>query len=196
MELFPGAENSLSDREMLILSTALELFTQRGYFNTSVHDIHRSARVSIGSIYHYFKNKEGIAQALYSHLVDGMANVMDDIDRENKTTHDRCRAAIEYLLKLAQSSPQAMQFILYARHREFLPDEKPICSSRPFEKMKAMVKAGMETGEIRQMDPTVASVSLFGGAIRLIHLWLDGVLNRPVSEYLDEIWACAWRAVT
>ena len=37
-----------------MLRTALQLFTEQGYFNTSVHDIARTAKVSIGSIYHYF----------------------------------------------------------------------------------------------------------------------------------------------
>ena len=182
-------------RQEQILVTSLRLFTERGYFNTSIHDIQRESKVSIGSIYHYFKNKEGIARELFTGLVTAMDEGMDRIDRRYGTSHDRCRSALAWLMELTRRSPSVMQFILYARHREFLPDEKPICSSGPFLRMKEMVKRGMDEGEIRRMDVTVASTALFGGGIRMIHLELDGVLERPVESYLEDIWECAWRSV-
>jgi len=47
-----------------VLETALNLFSEKGYFNTSIHDICRSAGVSIGAIYHHFENKEALAKSL------------------------------------------------------------------------------------------------------------------------------------
>ena len=158
------------ERQESILSVALKLFTERGYFNTSVHDIQKHAQVSIGSIYHHFANKEAIAKALYVHIEESMNVAVDGIMGENKTTHDRCKAVISYLFETAEENPEIMQYMLYAKHREFMPDEKPVCSSRPFTLMKEMVVGGMENGEIRTMDPNVAAVAIFGGAIRLIFL--------------------------
>lgn len=88
-----------------------------------------------------------------------------------------------------------MQYLLYAKHKEFMPDEKPVCSSRPFSLMKNMVVEGIERGEILKMDPNVAAVSIFGGAIRLLFLRMDGVLEDKLSNYLNQIWDCAWRSV-
>lgn len=187
--------NATEDRRQLVLDTALSLFTSRGFFNTSVHDIQRAADVSIGSIYHRFKNKEGIAKALYDDLVDRMAQAMGEIMTASESAHDRCRAVIGYLFDLTETAPQTMQYILYAKHREFLPGEKPVCSSKPFELMKIMVAEGMERGEIRQIEPYVAATSIFGGAIRLVYLRLDGVLPQPLPEYLEATWVCAWRSV-
>jgi AcrR family transcriptional regulator len=42
--------SSRPDTRYLVLDTALTLFTGRGYFSISVHDIGREAGVSIGSI--------------------------------------------------------------------------------------------------------------------------------------------------
>jgi hypothetical protein len=53
----------------------------------------------------------------------------------------------------------------------------------------------MISGEIRTMSPLVAASVLFGGAFRLIQLRLDGVLNTPLHELMEEAWECAWRAV-
>jgi AcrR family transcriptional regulator len=184
------------DIRVLVLDTALDLFSTRGYFSTSVHHIQKQAGVSIGSIYHHFKNKEAIAKALYDDLVGLLGQAMIDIMTSEQTTENRLKAVCAYLFELTETSPKVMQYILYARHREFMPDEMPICSSRPFAVIQEMVREGIEKGDVRQMDLTVASASLMGGAIRLIYLRLDGVLERPTTFYLDEIWECSWKSVT
>ncbi len=47
-----------------ILDAALELFSHRGYGATSMRDIAGKAGVSTGSVYHHFRDKESIFQAL------------------------------------------------------------------------------------------------------------------------------------
>lgn len=184
-----------SDRQRRILETALDLFAQNGYFNTSVHDIQRAADVSIGSIYHHFGNKEGIARALYDDLVGQMAEGISRIKEQDKGLYQRGGAVLAYLFEMAETRPAAMDYVLYARHREFMPGEKPICSSRPFELIQEMVCEAMAQGEIQPRDPVLASAVIFGGAIRLIHLRLDGVLEKPLFAFHAEVWQCAWRSV-
>lgn len=178
-----------------ILGASLMLFTKRGYFNTSVPDIARTAQVSVGSIYHYFKDKEDVARALYLGLMEGLQEELGRIAREHKTAHDRCHAVMAMLFELTESNREAMDFMLYAKHREFLPSERPVCSSKPFETMRDFVKIGIAQGEIRLIDVMVATSCLFGGAIRLITARLDGVLSEPLTDRMDAAWECAWRSV-
>lgn len=183
------------DSRQRVLDSVLELFSKRGYFATSLQDISRESAVSIGSIYHHFGDKVGIASELYQTLSQQMADRIDRVNRKNGSAHDKCRATVKMLFDMTEAEPLVMNFMLYAKHREFLPDEPPICSSKPFELMREMVVFGMETGEIRQMNPMVASTSLFGGPIRMIVARLDGVLPLQLNRYLDEVWECAWRSV-
>ena len=181
-------------REQIIVA-ALKLFTQRGYFNTSVPDMARAAQVSVGSIYHHFKDKEDVARALYLGLMEGMQEELSRIAAAQATAGDRCRGVMAMLFELTESSRDAMDFMLYAKHREFLPSERPVCSSKPFETMRDFVRQGMDKGEIRRMDVMVASSCLFGGAIRLITARLDGVVTEPLPDKLDLVWECAWRSI-
>ena len=178
-----------------IIGAALQLFTQRGYFNTSVPDMARTAQVSVGSIYHHFKDKEDVARSLYQGLVERLQQTLAAIAQTHATAHDRCRAVMAMLFEVTESNRDAMDFMLYAKHREFLPDERPVCSSKPFETMRAFVQEGMDNGEIRRMDVMVVTSCLFGGAIRLITARLDGVLAEPLPDRLDAVWECAWRGV-
>lgn len=178
-----------------IIAAALQLFTERGYFSTSVPDMARAAQVSVGSIYHHFKDKEDVARALYLGLMEGLQEALAKIAQEHATAHDRCRAVMAMLFEVTESKRDAMDFMLYAKHRDFLPNERPVCSSIPFETMREFVRQGMENGEIRRMDVMVATSCLFGGAIRMITARLDGVLAEPLPGSLDAVWECAWRGI-
>jgi AcrR family transcriptional regulator len=178
-----------------VLLAAVRLFTQRGFFNTAVPDLARAAAVSVGSIYHHFKDKEDVARALYFSLMEHLQDELAAIAERHHSAHDRCRAVVAMLFALTESNREAMDFMIYAKHREFLPGEQPVCSSKPFETMRRFVEEGMAAGEIRRMDLMVATSSLFGGAIRLITARLDNVLAEPLPDRLDAVWECAWRSV-
>lgn len=178
-----------------VLVTALRLFTGKGYFNTSMRDITRESAVSTGSIYHYFKDKEGVAAALFQSMIERMHTELQQIMTTHETAHDQCRAVVSLLFSITEQDPDTMTFMLYVKHREFLPGERPVCSSEPFEMMRAMVARGMARGEIEQRDVLVASTCLFGGAIRMITSHLDGILEKPLGDYLDDVWSCSWRSV-
>jgi len=192
MKTNPQEKPSARDK---VLATALSLFTTKGYFSTSMRDITSESAVSTGSVYHYFKDKEGVAAALYQSMLERMREALQDIASTNDTSHDQCRAVISLLFKIADEEPEIMSFMLYTKHHEFLPKERPVCSSEPFEIMRSMVQFGMDNGEIEKRDVLVASTCLFGGAIRMITSHLDGILDNPLSDYLNDIWTCSWRAV-
>ncbi|WP_459870151.1 TetR/AcrR family transcriptional regulator [Endothiovibrio diazotrophicus] len=188
-------EKQSADLRQRVLDTALRLFSERGYFNTSVHDIRREAEVSIGSIYHHFANKEAVAKALYASILSRLEELVEEAIDRHTTTHDRARSMVERLFRLTEEEPRVVAFALSARHREFMADEPPVCSSRPFARMRELVNAGIERGELLHLDPAVAAAALFGGPIRMVQLRLDGMESRPLPELLDEVWRCAWRAV-
>src|SRR5438477_10015917 len=59
----PQLEPSL-DRRVQILDAALVCFAQRGFHQTSMHDISAEAGISVGLIYRYFANKEAVISAM------------------------------------------------------------------------------------------------------------------------------------
>jgi TetR/AcrR family transcriptional regulator, repressor of fatR-cypB operon len=178
-----------------ILGTALRLFCEYGYFNTSIHDIQRASGVSMGSIYNYFGGKGSIAKALYNKLLEQMEAAVDRAVGQHVTAHDRARAMVETLFELTESDPDTVGFILNARHHEFLPDEPAICSSQAFVKLRDIVVCGMRNGEIRSLDPWVASSLVFGPALRMVVLRLDGLIEQPLPGQLEPLWDLTWQSV-
>ena len=54
----------------LILETALNIFRERGYEETTMRAIAEKAGVSLGNAYYYFRSKEYLIQAFYQRLHD------------------------------------------------------------------------------------------------------------------------------
>lgn len=178
-----------------ILCSALQLYSSRGYFKTSIHDIQQGSGVSMGSIYNHFTGKSAIAQALYDDLLERMETLVDAITTRHADACSQGRAVVGALFELTESEPEMVGYILNARHREFLPDEPGICSSRPFEKMRDIVLTGIERGEVRPMDPWIAASLAFGPALRMISLRLDGLIPDPLPESLDSLWEMTWSCI-
>jgi len=178
-----------------ILTAALDLFVDHGFHNVSVHDVQKQANVSIGSIYNHFGGKEGIARALYNHLLKEFEEMIEAVIAENLGSRECCNRIIARLFEYTETQPNIIAYMLHAKHREFLPDEPPLCSSTPFTAMRKVVQEGIDAGEIRQGDPWIMTASIFGGAIRMIHLRLDGVIDKALPNYYDDIIDCIWHGM-
>lgn len=179
-----------------ILTAALDLFVTRGFHNVSVHDVQKQANVSIGSIYNHFGGKEGIARELYTHLLNEMNEMVDLVIQQESDCITRCNKIIKQLFEYTETHPHIISYIFYSKHREYINDGLPTCSAEPFRKLRHIVQSGMDNGEIKQQNIMVASSVIFGGAIRMIQLRLDGVIEKPLTEYYDEIVASTWGDIT
>ena len=60
-----------------ILDTALDLFSEKGYHNVSMHEIAREADFAIGTLYKFFKNKEDLYKALIMEQAEEFHDVMN-----------------------------------------------------------------------------------------------------------------------
>ena len=95
-----------------ILRAALKLFTEKGYFNTSLADIaEASGAKTAAGIYKHFKNKQEIASALYEWIVNSLSISIDDIRRHNRKSSDQLREIVDLFFRLTDDAPEIMRFI-------------------------------------------------------------------------------------
>jgi len=170
-----------------ILTAALDLFVRNGFHNVSVHEIQKQANVSIGSIYKHFGGKEGIAKALYNHILNEMDELIDDVLNEYKSPTIQCEEIIRLLCGYTETHCNIMAFVFHAKHTEFVPEEPLICNTLPFIKIQEIVKNGIKTGEFRDIDSWVVASIIFGSVIRMIQLRLDHLIEQPLLDYYDSI---------
>jgi len=187
-------ERSTLTREE-ILKKAMKLFVAKGYHNTSIRDIARESKTSTGSIYHHFESKEEIAVELFNKIVLFLSNLFNKIINSEDTTKNKIKELVDSLLKMAQDDKIVLEYALNTKHKEIIKEGKPICSSEPFETLRAFLKNEMEKGNIRKIDPYIATICLTGIPIRLIQISWDNVFNKPLDEYKNEVFKCVWSAL-
>lgn len=95
-ELAPTATKGERKREH-ILATALQLFRDQGYEETSMRAIAEAAGVSVGNAYHYFDSKEHLVQAFY------------------EQTHREHLVACEPLLEHERELAERLRIVLLAK---------------------------------------------------------------------------------
>jgi DNA-binding transcriptional regulator YbjK len=66
-----------------ILNVSSDLFLKQGYKNTTTRQIIAEAGIQNGSLYHFFKNKEGIFAHLASNLFDEGAQMAEKLAKNN-----------------------------------------------------------------------------------------------------------------
>lgn len=87
----------------LILDTALEMFRERGYEETTMRAIAKKANVSLGNAYYYFRSKEYLIQAFYQRLhEEHLAVALPALEHEETL---RARLLTVIRLKIESMSP-------------------------------------------------------------------------------------------
>lgn len=93
-----------------ILNAAGEVFAQKGYDAATMQDITEKCGLSKGAIYHHFKSKEEIMQA----LGDRMFFENNPFDAIEKRTDLNCLQKIKVLLKINGSDTERNRFNVQA----------------------------------------------------------------------------------
>jgi AcrR family transcriptional regulator len=77
-----------------LLDTALRLFRKRGFDGTTMRDIARAGRVSVGAAYYYFPSKEALVHAFYDRVQDEHAEFVRAACASTRDPVKRVRAAL------------------------------------------------------------------------------------------------------
>jgi AcrR family transcriptional regulator len=67
-----------------VLGSAMKLFAQNGYANTTTRAIAEEAGISIGLMYHYFESKEDLLRAVFDNCMDILSGAFSTALEENE----------------------------------------------------------------------------------------------------------------
>jgi len=189
-------QNNKADGRDEILVAALKLFAEKGYFNTSLSDIKdQIGAKTTSSISRHFKTKQAIASELYNSILDNLNVSIDDIRRRNKKVVDQLREIVDLMFTLTDEAPEIMRFLLILNVSEFLPEEKPIHESKPFQKIQRIMQAGIKSGEIRALEPAVIFSQFFGIIFQTLIMIITGTFKKKGDGYQANAWLAAWNSI-
>jgi AcrR family transcriptional regulator len=78
-----------------ILAVALRLFRKRGFDRTTMREVARSAKISLGAAYYYFPSKEALVHAFYAEAQRAHRERVEALCARSTSLVERVRGALE-----------------------------------------------------------------------------------------------------
>jgi AcrR family transcriptional regulator len=156
------ASKSLYDQ---ILAAALNLFITYGYHGLSMRQIAEAVGVSKAALYYHFQDKEQLFLAVLDAQLDHFERLVGMAMTEEHNARQRIRRLVSEIL----SQPVEMRAAIRLASQEIAQLSEPARAkfnrsyhSRFIDKIQAMLAAGIARGELRPVDPGVATWALMG----------------------------------
>lgn len=171
-----------------IINAAMGVFSRHGYAKANIRDIARTAGISIGGVYLYFKNKEELYKSL---IKEGMRDFGSKIQTTTEQAESATKALSNFLKLHLENALKHKEFILlhFREHGfAFAMNEKKQFLRRQQKLIEKIILSGIRSGEFRRCNAKEMSSIIMGtlrGTILLIAT--DGdviVTSRGLSEFV------------
>ena len=194
VQKLPRREREKLRQRQEMLAAALDLFSQKGYYNVSMHEIAAQAEFSIGTLYKFFQNKEDLYKALVLEQCDKFEDALiraietpdDEIEKLRnyvRTRSERFRSNLPFVrLFLAES--RGVSFNIKAGLNEELRKRY----YNFLERLSTIFDRGIKNQRFKKIaDPYYLAAALDSIVDASLLLWLDAPERHPYPEDPDAI---------
>ena len=174
-----------------IIQCSLELFSKKGFYNTTIPDIANALKMSVGNMYNYFKSKDILAKEIIRFISIYLGKKLKTINEQNLNTEEKTRKIVEMYFTIAIAHPEMIDYFLriYLSNREIFTDgcEGMICVNEFVTEIMIYFEEGVTAGDLRDQD-FFSAFGLFMGYLGgMVFLKGENILPKNLDEYIDDI---------
>jgi AcrR family transcriptional regulator len=184
------ADKKALKRESILL-TSLQLFSSNGFHKTTIPDIAKALKMSVGNLYNYFASKDILAKEIIKYTSETLGAEIKTINMMNIPTDEKIYKIVEVYFVMAKEKPEMIEYFLrvYLSNREVFNDgcEGMICVSGFITEIMIFFDDGVESGALRNQD-FFSAFGLFMGYLGgMVFLKGENVLPQDITFYIDDI---------
>jgi AcrR family transcriptional regulator len=188
-EKLPRREREKLRQRQEMLAVALDLFSQKGYHNVSMHQIAEQAEFAIGTLYKFFQNKEDLYKALVleqcDKFEDAIVRAIGDGDDEVEKLRNYVRTKCE---RFRGNLPFVRLYLAESRGASFnikagLDEEVRKRYYTFLERLASIFDSGIKNKRFKKIaGPYYLAVALDSVLDAFLLLWLDAPERHPYPE--------------
>ncbi|MDA3908649.1 MAG: TetR/AcrR family transcriptional regulator [Sulfurimonas sp.] len=187
-------------RKEQIMQSALELFSVKGFYNTTIPDIANALKMSVGNMYNYFKSKDILAKEIIKYISIYLGHKLKEINELDISTEEKTRKIIEVYFETAMKKPEMIDYFLriYLSTREVFKDgcEGMICVNEFVTEIMIYFEEGVKCGDLRDQD-FFSAFGLFMGYLGgMVFLRGENILPKELDDYVDDISYNVYKALS
>jgi AcrR family transcriptional regulator len=185
------ARASKEERKTNIILTALKLFSEKGFYTTTIPDIAEKVGMSVGNFYNYFTSKDILAKELVMYISEYLGSSIREINERDISTQQKIYEIVSMYFNITDEKPEMIEYFLrvYLSNREVFGDgcEGMICVSPFVTEMMLFFNDGVECGELHDQD-FFSAFGLFMGYLGgMVFLFGEKILPEPLEWYKNSI---------
>jgi TetR/AcrR family fatty acid metabolism transcriptional regulator len=174
---------AVEDKRRHLLDAAVRVFARKGFHATRVGDIAEEAGVAHGLLYHYFKSKDEVLEAVFHENWSVLIARIASVEETDEPAADQLRHIAAIVLRTWLHLPDVVRVVIREFGRSPELAERISELAQPIDAIERVIKRGIERGEFRKdTDPRVAATVVYGSIDELLTAW---VLDRLPAEEED-----------
>ena len=177
-----------------MLSAALDLFSQKGYHNVSMHEIAGKAEFAIGTLYKFFQNKEDLYKALVLEQSDKFRTALQSAIEKRENEIEKLRNYVRTKGEIFGSNlPFIRLFLAESRGASYnikagLNEEMRIGYTETLKKLASIFESGIENKRFKNIaDPFHLAVALDSTVNAFLLLWVEAPERHPFPANPDNV---------
>ena len=156
-----------------ILKSAAAAFRRRGYHGASLEEIADALRMTKGSLYYYFKNKEEILFFCHDWSLDLLLGLLQDAELQDAPPDARLRRLIVAFVHMILDELHGTALTLDPQALSPPLQRRVIAKRDAFDSgLRLLLQEGMHAGVFGPGDPKLLSFAILG-AVNWITRWFD-----------------------
>lgn len=183
-------------RRAAILAAALASFNDLGFEAATIEDVCERSGASVGSIYHHFGSKTGLASALFIEAIEGYLGVFVGILDRDQSTETTVKDLVRYHLRWVAEHPDSARFLFSHRSSELRQrtEQRLQELNRPMQaKLSAWLQA--RSSDLQPQPPELFLALLVSPVQEFARGWLSRREATSMREAERLLPAAIWRAV-
>jgi TetR/AcrR family transcriptional regulator, fatty acid metabolism regulator protein len=168
------------EKRRQLLDAAVRVFARKGFHASRVGDIAEEAGVAHGLLYHYFKSKDQVLEAVFHDNWSVLLARIESVEESDESAADQLRHIAAVVLRTWLHLPDVVRVVIREFGRSPELAERIGELAQPIDSIARVIERGIERGEFMQVDPRVAATVVYGSIDELLTAW---VLDRlPAGE--------------
>ncbi|WP_228614866.1 TetR/AcrR family transcriptional regulator [Enterococcus faecalis] len=99
-----------SEKQQFILNQIIKEFGESGYDRVSMRKIAKNTHASIGSLYQYFGDKEGILKIAVEQVFVILSSYIEKVEKTSMELEMRLKVMFESMCKVGEEHPEVIRF--------------------------------------------------------------------------------------
>ena len=179
-----------NNKKDLIVSSALKIMSEKGYYGSTMDDIVAESRMSKGAIYHYYKSKKEVYLGVIESLENKYTAVFAEINKEDnsaKTLKKLFTTVSSQLKKDPTFFSSFSTFWSISSHDKDCRNAIQNMYNRFQKFIELIIIEGIDNKEFKKVDPKISALSLILNLEGVFWFTLFESKDIDAETYIDQI---------